>query len=185
MKILLVIFSIIFAFQPEKAIDQQQTDLPKAVSTEIFKKFKIKNFHATLLLSSANQPDNTKSKAGFYILKSNETELGYLYFGRVNTCRNGGCENPAFFDATASSEFFDYMILFDNHKTVVSVAVYNYEATHGQEITAKGWLKQFFGYQNGQKLEAGKSIDAISGATISVEAIVNDIKIHTALLSTI
>jgi Na+-translocating ferredoxin:NAD+ oxidoreductase RnfG subunit len=72
--------------------------------------------------------------------------------------------------------------LFDKTKSVTSVVVYNYEATHGQEITAKGWLKQFLGYNGSRNLVVGKNIDSISGATISVNAITADIARNTALL---
>jgi Na+-translocating ferredoxin:NAD+ oxidoreductase RnfG subunit len=83
-----------------------------------------------------------------------------------------------------SSEYFDYYILFDENKTVRKVGVYNYMATHGQEITAKGWLKQFTGYDGFAPLQVDKDIDAISGATISVYAITADIEHMSRLLQT-
>jgi len=114
---------------------------------------------------------------------NNEKPQYYLYIGRVNSCRAGGCssssgqpiENPEY-------EYFDYFILFDNAATVRLVKVFNYEATHGQEITARGWLKQFFGYSASKSLQVGKNIDAISGATVSVYAITLDVQDKTRLL---
>ncbi len=58
-------------------------------------------------------------------------------------------------------------------------------ATHGQEITARGWLKQFIGYNGSESLKVDKNIDTISGATISVYAITSDIKLITCLLKSL
>ncbi len=44
---------------------------------------------------------------------------------------------------------------------------------------AKGWLKQFTGYDGSDTLEVGKNVDAISGATISVYGITLDVQMKT------
>ena len=118
-------------------------------------------------------------KGKFYTILTKETltEVKHLYTGRVSSCRAGICsinEDVA--------EYFDYIILFNKNKGVVQVKVFNYQATHGQEITAKSWLKQFIGYQGNKKLEVNKNIDSISGATISTYAITEDINEQTRLL---
>lgn len=107
----------------------------------------------------------------------------YVYIGRVNACREGGCLDPSLAKSMDDEyEYFDYFILYDSTYTVQEVKVYNYQATHGQEITSKNWLKQFRHYDGSKKLITGKNIDGISGATISVEAIVYDIEQKTKLL---
>jgi len=106
----------------------------------------------------------------------------YAYVGRVKTCRTGGCSINNGPSNDKESEYFDYLILFDSTCTVRLVKIYNYQATHGQEITAKSWLKQFIGYNGDAELTAGKNVDAISGATISVNAINTDIEYRTGLL---
>jgi Na+-translocating ferredoxin:NAD+ oxidoreductase RnfG subunit len=85
----------------------------------------------------------------------------------------------------AISEYFDYFMIFDTIPKIKSVKVFNYAATHGQEVTAKGWLKQFIGYSGDSKLTVGKNVDAISGATVSVAGIVTDIEIKTSLLQSL
>lgn len=62
------------------------------------------------------------------------------------------------------------------------VKVFNYQATHGQEVSAKGWLKQFIGFDGRKPLTVGKNIDAISGATISAYGITLDVQDKTTLL---
>ncbi|MCF8392078.1 MAG: FMN-binding protein, partial [Bacteroidales bacterium] len=74
------------------------------------------------------------------------------------------------------SEYFDYFILFDAAKTVELVRVFNYQASHGQEVTAPGWLRQFVGYGGQEGLVVGREIDAISGATISADGITMDLQ---------
>lgn len=115
-------------------------------------------------------PDNPKS------LKTK-----YIYIGRVNTCRTGGCKSINNQPNENNSEYFDYFILYDSACTILKVKIYNYQATHGQEVTTKNWLKQFQGYK-GSELTVGKNVDAISGATISVDAITFDIEHKTGIL---
>lgn len=109
----------------------------------------------------------------------------YIYAGRVNSCRQGGCSNPVETLSIETPEYFDYLIVFDASLSVQQVKVYNYQATHGQEVSNKGWLKQFQGYDGSRSLTIGKSIDAISGATISVYGITNDVQEKTRLLKKI
>ncbi len=121
----------------------------------------------------------------FFSLNEENHLKKYVYVGRVNSCRQGGCSNPAETLNIQTPEYFDYLIVFELNLSVQQVKVYNYQATHGQEITNKGWLKQFQGYNGTQSLTIGKSIDAISGATVSVYGITNDIQEKTRLLKNI
>ncbi len=100
---------------------------------------------------------------------------GFAYVGRVNTCRSGGCSGDQN-SSNLASEFFDYFILFDTSGKVLQVRVFNYQATHGHGISSRGWLRQFSGFTGNKKLEPGKNIDAISGATISVRSITFDVE---------
>jgi len=106
----------------------------------------------------------------------------YIYIGRVNSCRAGGCSISMDPTEDFNTEYFDYFILFDSAGSVEQVTVFNYAATHGHEVSAKGWLKQFNGFNGSTMLEVGKNVDAISGATISVYGITEDIQSKTKLL---
>lgn len=118
----------------------------------------------------------------YFRINSANAEYRYIYIGRVNSCRAGGCS--AYNDPlkTGDSEYFDYYIIFDDKKTVQDIKVFNYQATYGYEVTAKGWLKQFVGFNGSESLQVNKNIDAISGATISVYAITADVQNKTSLL---
>ena len=131
---------------------------------------------------SNNRYLNIDPARGKFFEYRNALPVKYAYIGRVNTCRAQGCSLPGTTPENERSEFFDYFILFDSTAQVLSVQVYNYEATHGQEITVKGWLKQFVGYNTSKQLTVGKNVDAISGATISVHSITYDISDKTGML---
>lgn len=132
-------------------------------------------------------PDSVLSenqiKGKYFLIKENNvSQYQYIYVGRVNSCRAGGCSISNEMPKEDNSEYFDYYILFDKNITVQTVKVFNYQATHGHEITAKGWLKQFIGHDGSESLQVDKNIDAISGATISVYAITFDIETKTEIL---
>lgn len=136
-----------------------------------------------ILPDSVYKKNNIRGK--FFLIKNNYvSQYRYIYVGRVNSCRSGGCSNSNL-TQDEEAEYFDYFILFDKTKTIRNLKVFNYQATHGQEITAKGWLKQFIGYNGTSKLQVEKNIDAISGATISVYAITIDVEIKTDILKSI
>lgn len=107
---------------------------------------------------------------------------GYAYIGRVNSCRSGGCSNGKVITGS-ESEYFDYFILFNEGGEISLIRVFNYQATHGHGITSRGWLRQFTGYEGDVNLEPGKNVDAISGATISAQAITEDIEQMTRILN--
>jgi hypothetical protein len=125
------------------------------------------------------------SMGRFYRVENSDNFNGilFVYIGRVISCRSGVCFNDQGSGPKQTSEYFDYFIIFNVEGVVQLVKVYNYQATHGQEISAAAWLKQFNGYRSENKLDTGKNIDAISGATISVEGIIADVQQNTKVLS--
>ena len=106
--------------------------------------------------------------------------LGFAYVSRVYSCRSGGCgdhgEPAEALSVDEDLEYFDAFILFEEDLTIKKIRVYNYQATHGHEVGSTGWLKQFVGYKGDEKLNYGKNVDAISGATISGNAITHKVQ---------
>lgn len=159
---------------------------PKALHTELKKAFAKE---VKLLEMKLPAPISQQIRLGKFFEIDQLSALStikYVYVGRVTTCRAGGCTIESHESTPeADGEFFDYFILFDRLGTVQMVKIYNYQATHGQEVTATNWLKQFRNYTSATELVVGKNIDAISGATISVDATTSDIELKTSLLSKI
>lgn len=135
-------------------------------------------------------PENMKQEwqgiGKFFIVNDTKSEspIIYVYVGRVNSCRSEGCTSDIRISNTGF-EYFDYFIFYDKNHVVQLVKVYNYQASKGYEITSRGWLNQFMGYNGKTDLRIGKQIDGISGATISAFAICNDIQMKTKWLSEI
>jgi hypothetical protein len=125
---------------------------------------------------------NNKVNGKFFTITCTEGNKLLAYIGRVQSCRVGVCSIQRIDDPEDEYEYFDYFILFDSQKRVKIVRVYNYEATHGQEIMVKGWLNQFVGYDGSKTLRVGKEIDSISGATISALGLTADVQLKTSFL---
>ena len=173
------IFGLIYAFG-QSDIDYGH----KKINKEIVKLWGIEQ----PTIEEISIPDFIKQQnyiQGRYFLvsdKNNVSHINYMYIGRVNSCRAGGCSISMDPNENFETEYFDYFILFDAASSVQLVRIYNYMATHGHEVSAKGWLRQFDGYDGTITLEVGKNIDAISGATISVYAITKDVQEKTAII---
>jgi hypothetical protein len=175
-----LIFSGLLFFSLISGGQVLQNDLPKPIAKFIAGTFGKEEIVLTEKEFSANNFDSDKF---FEVHRIGSSEIkGYLHFGRVNTCRAGGCNAPGISGPVEKSEYFDYTILFNPSLEVEDIRVYNYQASYGHEITARGWLKQFKGFSGEKTLEVGKHIDGISGATISVIAITDDVQLKTRLL---
>ena len=176
-----VIILAIFIITIVNCLAQNEINFkPKQLIKEINNQYKCDNPVFAELENNSNLVLDTINEKFFKI--TNSTQIGYIYVGRVKTCRAGVCSVPDKFKSKDSYEFFDYFILFDTLARILSVNIFNYEATHGQEISVKSWLKQFVGYDGSDELNVGKNIDAISGATISVHSITFDISSKTKVL---
>lgn len=116
------------------------------------------------------------SNGVFYELVTKQSNIRYIYTGRVETARSGN-------GSKAATDYLDYFILFDVNKTVQKVKIVRFQSDHGQGVTSAGWLKQFTGFNPTKSLEIGKEIDAISGATQTVNKLTFDIKSKTLLLN--
>jgi len=167
----LIILLICFLFSLSNAAQDNINPPSKLLKRHINKVYNSQSYSLAEIenISSSNKD----TSLGKYYTITDKHIIGYLFIGRVMTCRAGVCmpsvENENLF------EFFDYFILYDKDGKVLFVKVYNYEATHGQEITSDAWLRQFKGYDGSQLLKPGVNIDAITGATISVSAITENV----------
>lgn len=149
-----------------KSFDIEQPD---------FKKLKLSN--------SLKEKYDVKGEL-FKVTKSGNSHL-YIYSGRVFSCRTGGCSAPNPMSNNHDGEYFDYFAIFDQQGNVTSVRVFNYQATHGQGVTAKGWLRQFTKLAANETPTVNKNIDGISGATISTYAITDDMAIRMKMIKEI
>lgn len=147
-----------------------KNNIPPELTETIKKKWPGSN---VVLVAGKTQIDKNTT---LYKIVQNNDLIGWAYTRRVLSCRNGGCEGSgSTVEANVSHEYFDYYALLNTQYSILEIKVYNYAATHGQEICSKAWLRQFKGYDGSKNLRYGKDIDAISGATISGIALTQDI----------
>lgn len=146
-------------------------ELPeKKVSKAISKLWKIEDYN----LSEGPKP-TCDFNGKWYKVTDGKKEFGLMYSGRVNSCRSGGCSINGQ-ETNTEFEYFDYLLFTDTTGKVLWVKVFNYQATYGHEVMSRGWLNQFRDLVPGRKLNYGKDVEAISGATISAEALTEDIQ---------
>jgi Na+-translocating ferredoxin:NAD+ oxidoreductase RnfG subunit len=178
-----LIFILGFAFST--CIFAQAIDFnPKQIHSDI-EKLQVSGIDTGIeILEIGLYNNNIVEEGKFFNVMNKSTDkiINHLYIGRVNSCRAGGCSIDQELIDNETSEYFDYYILFNLDCKISKVRIYNYQASHGQEVTSKNWLKQFIGFDDKSTLKVGKNVDAISGATISVYAITNDIESKTLLM---
>jgi len=180
MRLKLVISFLLICFTFNAFCQAEIDYLPKLLTKELTKYAKGEPFE----LQELPHNDETYYNGKFFKIMTTikDFPLSYIYIGRVNSCRAGGCSINNTHSNDGPSEYFDYFMLFDKKLWVKFVKVYNYQATHGEEVTAAGWLRQFIGYDGSSSLKVGKEIDAISGATISANGITADIEYKSKLI---
>jgi hypothetical protein len=176
----ILIILMLMAFGEKEGVNFSPRSLIKSIN-------KMNQIGNPVLLEMKIQNDNLSPTIdGKFFRVGDESDPGpvkHVFVGRVNSCRSGGCSSGLKPCLSETFEYFDYFVLFDFAGQVLKVSVYNYQATHGQEITIKGWLKQFKGYKGEKALVVGKDIDTISGATISVYGITENVQDVTKALA--
>jgi len=95
----------------------------------------------------------------FFKILSDENLIGYYYVGQ----------------AYGKADYFDFIVIFDTDLIVEKVSVLVYREDHGAEVGSKRWLKQFTGATTSKTLIYQEDIVGISGATISVKSMTNEV----------
>ncbi|MBK7265296.1 MAG: FMN-binding protein [Ignavibacteriales bacterium] len=69
-----------------------------------------------------------------------------------------------------------FLVVFNTKGVILSSHIVKYREQYGGEVASKDWNKDFKGKDAGSDYTVGKSIDAISGATISANSVSKGIK---------
>ena len=69
-----------------------------------------------------------------------------------------------------------FLVVFNTKGVILSSHIVKYREQYGGEVASKVWNKDFKGKDAGSDYTVGKSIDAISGATISANSVSKGIK---------
>ncbi len=79
--------------------------------------------------------------------------------------------------AQAPSKFhqFDYHFIFNDNAEVLKVEILKYIENYVAEICSKKWLKQFIKKSTANFSDFNRSVDGISGATLSVNSVKTEV----------
>lgn len=133
--------------------------LEKKVRKSIEKTFKTTNYQLNIVDILTNTSTKIINSKNFYSINSSDKILGY-----------------ALIDKAASKAYdFDYLVLLNPKLEIININILIYREEHGNEISSKRWLKQFFGLGTNDEAILQKNIDGISGATISVRSMTTEI----------
>jgi len=176
-KILVLIVGIIFNPLLNHTVEISEKIMNRA-EKQIEKQFKEQ---VDLQLFNPTISTEESINSSFYHLKSNAGEkLGIAVITHANGCLIGGCS----IDNENQSRYEKFYILsiYNEKKELIRLHILEYPGEHGYEITTKWWLKQFLGSSD-TKFKYRQNIDALSGATVSSQTVVNEVNQINAIIS--
>lgn len=95
----------------------------------------------------------------YYMLISDSKIIGKVYFRRVRP----------------KAETFTYFVAFDNNGVIIKLQITDYPSSHGAKINDRRWSEKFSGKRPGAD-NFGNDVDAVSGGTLSIRSLINDLK---------
>lgn len=96
-----------------------------------------------------------------------------LYIGKVTASGRQHWLIPDI--APSKSETFTFLLYLDSEKAIVDVDILSYRESYGYEIDYSFFRKQFHGKRKPGELRFGRTIQNISGATISARSITREV----------
>jgi Na+-translocating ferredoxin:NAD+ oxidoreductase RnfG subunit len=100
-----------------------------------------------------------------YIAKNGDENLGYGFIGYTK----------------GKSSFIKYFVAITPDGKIHSIEIMSYRGEKGSEVRHEIFKKQFAGKSLGSNIKVGADINAISGATISSQAVTNSVR-NTVLI---
>ena len=156
-------------------IEAQVPPFTKKINKLLRKNFK----HQSIILTEIDDSDipSFPNRRFYNILDQAHTVICVLVVNKAYGCHIEGCNDPS--DnridlAQNAYEEFYYAIIINPDQSIKSVKILEYDSDYGYEICSKRWLKQFQKI-NPSDIRKDYNIDGITGATVSVNSIVNDI----------
>lgn len=160
--------------------DAPTTSHNKKIDKFIYKTFKDKG----VVKSEIDIPDSLQvfNENNFYSLKKGDSLVGYLSFNRANSCRVGGCVAFDSNNRTGNFDPFYFATIYTPSLVIKKMKILEYYSEYGYEISSKGWLKQFVN-KTGCESDLESQIDGISGATISVKSLIQEVETNCNLFT--
>lgn len=147
---LILVSSLLFGFGIPK-------DIEKRVNKEIERTFNSSTIEMIPIIVPEEINSELPSKingTNFFTLSEGSELLGYAFVDK----------------APSKTAMFDYLVIFSQDLKIIHSKVLVYREEYGGEIGSKRWLKQFLGKTGQDRVKYESNIDAIAGATISVQS---------------
>ena len=108
-----------------------------------------------------------------YEIKSIDKTTGFVFLKEVLACNLNGCSSGLNEDNQlgAGKERFDLSVVTDSNFIIKSIKVLDYFSDYGYEICGKSYLNQYKNESICFLKHQDNTIDGISGATISINAL--------------
>jgi len=133
-------------------------NLEKKVKKNILKTFKVASYQLDLIDIPSNISPKIINKTNFSSISNNNSIIGYALIDKANS----------------KTYDFDYLVILNPKLEIINIKILIYREEHGNEISSKRWLKQFFGLSSKNKAILQGNINGISGATISVRSMTTE-----------
>ena len=135
----------------------------------------LKQFPKDIKIKMHTLPINKKIKSTVQNQAKQKFYRDKLYYWNISTM-----------DSTIAYAFLDnvkgksmpitFMVILDMRGNIIYSTIIKYREGYGGEVGNKRWLAQFNHYNPDSLYKVGKDIDAISGATISVNSVTKGIQ---------
>lgn len=173
----ILVISLLF-YPSDLLVEDYSPKMLKKAEKQISKHFKENTTVVGFMPEDLN--NQSFNSSFFHIKNNNHAVLGIAIITRANGCVLGGCSISNAYETRF--EQFDMLSIYTNERELVLVSILDYPGEYGYEISAKWWLKQFLGIAS-KKHHYRQGIDAISGATVSAQSVVNEInELNTVIL---
>lgn len=133
-------------------------NLEKKIKKQINQTFNVEEYQLNIVDIPTNTTTKSINTTNFNIIINNNAVLGYALIDK----------------AKSKAYDFDYLVLLNPKLEIVNIKILIYREEHGNEISSRRWLKQFFGLKVNDRAILQENIDGISGATISVRSMTTE-----------
>jgi len=107
--------------------------------------------------------------------------VGYFISNRVNACLEGGCSDPSNSISQRYDHFY-YLAIYNDEGKILRIKILEYQSERGYEIASRIWLRQFAGFF-GNEISYENQIDALAGATVSANALIEEINYNARIIN--
>lgn len=150
----------------------------KRMDKQLKKHFRTKNYIKNQIDISAYIHNET-STYSYEVINQKSSDTCFLIINVANGCKIGGCD----INNSGGKQFEKFYIysLYNTSGTLLDLHILDYQSDYGFMVTSRWWLKQFV-KKSSETYKYNKNIDALSGATKSVQSVIQEMNQNKTLI---